>query len=304
MQERKAGKTGHRRAQKQAVAAQAGTEDAEAGGKGYQEPYPSLADSNGGSATSKLQESAAEGSMAPVGQPRDQLLGGWADSDSDSNHSSVTSLGSGLAEDDVDLTDSAGTQIAYPQAHPAQLTAASQSEDTELPSQGGQLVGSFPSGQPDCVSPAEGALAGSMPGTNLQSDTCVSRDPDTLTMNAGEQTECPQRTQAAAMQARQSLLGSGSASEQSSAHLHDMVRQRHRSTAQMTDLSAQMDAASLVPDAKSAAAPAGTAHSHARSEDEEESSPAVSQSTSDRCALHKITIRAACVAQAACEARS
>lgn len=299
MQEKKAGKPARRRAQKQAAAAQAGTEDAEAAGGGYWEPFPSLADGNEGSGTSKLQDAAAEGSVAPVGQPKGQLLGGWADSDSDSDHSSVTSLGPGLAGDDIDLTNSAGTQMAYPQAQPAPLTAPSLSEDTELPSEGGHLASGMPLGQPEHVNPAEGALAGSMPGNNLQSDTCVSRDADTLTMNAGEQTEFAQRTQAAAMQARQSLLASGLPSEQPSAHVQETGRQRHRSTGQMTDLSAQMHAASLVPDAKSAAAPVGAAHSHASSEDEEESSPPGSQSTSDRCALHRTVTPDACVVRAA-----
>ena len=298
MQEKKAGKPARRRAQKLAAAAQAGTEDAEAAGGGYWEPFPSLADSNEGSGTSKLQDATAEGSVAPVGQPKGQLMGGWAASDSDSDHSSVTSLGPGLAGDDIDLTDSAGTQMAYPQAQPAPPTAPSLSEDTELPSQGGHLASGMPLGQPEYVSPAEGALAGSMPGDNLQSDTCVSRDVDTLTMNAGEQTEFAQRTQAAAMQARQSLA-SGLPSEQPSTHVQETGRQRHRSTGQMTALSAQMHAASLVPDAKSAAAPAGAAHPHACSEDEEESSPPGSQSTSDRYALYRTVTPDACVVCAA-----
>jgi hypothetical protein len=303
LQEKKAGKPARRRAQKQAAAAQAGTEDAEAAGEGYREPFPLLAYSNEGSGTSKLQDPTAEGSVGPVGQPKGQLLGGRGDSDSDSDHSSVTSLGPGLAGVDIDLADSAGTQMAYPQAHPAPLTATSLSEDTELPQGGGHLASGIPLGQPEYVSPAEGTLAGSMPGNYLQSDTCVSRDADTLTMNAGEQTECPQRTQAAAMQARQSLmasgLASGLASEQPSTHVPETGRQRHRSTGQMTDLSAQMHAASLAPDAKSTAAPAGAAHSHGSSEDEGESSPPGSQSTSDRYALHNIVTSDACVVHAA-----
>ncbi len=49
------------------------------------------------------------------------------------------------------------------------------------------------------------------PARNLHSDTCISRDADTLTMNAGEDTEFPERqaAAAAAVQAHQAHLTSG-----------------------------------------------------------------------------------------------
>lgn len=53
---------------------------------------------------------------------------------------------------------------------------------------------------------------------------------------------------------------------------------------QVIDLSQRMHAASLVPDAKSAAAPLGAAHSYPSSEDEEETSPPASQTSNGRWA--------------------
>ena len=67
-------------------------------------------------------------------------------------------------------------------------------------------------------------------------------------------------------------------------HMQMQYSQQQRTPGQLADPSQQVHAASPVPDAKSAAAPLGAAHSCPSSEDEEETSPPASQTSSGRYA--------------------
>lgn len=214
----KSSKLGKKRQHKQAAAPKAGTEGHVAA-EGNRELSPTLADSSPSKVAGSANRESAPASTAGVGsgQPAGQLLGGCEGSDSGA--SSATSLGAGFAGDRAPraaglggnwepLADTAGTRIDTPVAPPAELAPPSSSQYLGAPAAAPQHPSALPGrGHPRELSPMDGITGASLPAQNLQSDTCISRDADTLTMNAGENTEFPEGQ--AAMQACHPLLASG-----------------------------------------------------------------------------------------------
>ena len=218
MQGKKPAKIGKKGAQKLATTAKAG--DAE---EGCREPYPSLADSsaaakaNSGTAPEPktvqtgfaASESATETSGgAYQGQPEGRLCGGCEPDDS--AESSATSLGGGLGASHAGTSDDASTQLALPQActMAGALQGSPEHSENSVGDEGASDMLLPPRSPKLCV--GGDTAHPSVPGPVAQSDTCISRDVDTLTMNAGEHTEFPQTAGATTAQAaRQSLLASG-----------------------------------------------------------------------------------------------
>ena len=221
----KSSKLGKKRQQKQAAAAKAGTEG-DAAAEGYRESSPSLAGSSSAETSSPSKAAgAAGGESAPTeaaeagsGQPAGQLLGGCEDSDSGA--SSATSLAAGFPGDPAPLpadlggeweplADTACTHVDAPVPPPADLALPSTSQYPGAPAADSQQPSTLP--EEGRLSAMEGITDADLPAQNLHSDTCISRDADTLTMNAGENTEYPegQAAAAAAVQAHQAHLTSG-----------------------------------------------------------------------------------------------
>ena len=221
----KSSKLSKKRQQKQAATAKAVTEG-EAAAEGYRESLPSLADSSSAEANSPSKAPGAmNGDSAPTDsagagslQPAGQLLGGCEDSDSGA--SSATSLAEGFPGDPAPLpadpggtweplADTACTHVDAPVPPPAGLALPSTSQYPGAPAADSQQPSTIP--EEGRLSAMEGITGADLPAQNLHSDTCISRDADTLTMNAGENTEYPERqaAAAAAVQAHQAHLTSG-----------------------------------------------------------------------------------------------
>ena len=217
----KSSKLGKKRQQKQAAAAKAGTEE-DAAAEDYRESSPTLADSRSAEPSSPSQ---AAGAVSAESAPTDaaeagsgQLLGGCEDSDSGA--SSATSLPEGFPGDPAPLpadpgssweplTDTACTRVDAYASPPADLALPSNTQYPGAPAADSQHPSTLPGrGHPNAM---DGITGASSPANNLHSDTCISRDADTLTMNAGEDTEFPERqaAAAAAVQAHQAHLTSG-----------------------------------------------------------------------------------------------
>ena len=224
LSQEKTGKLGKKRQQKQAAAARTGTEGPVAA-ESYRELSPTLADSSPatssspgntvGSANRELTPAKAAGTGS--GGPMGQLLGGCEGSDSGA--SSDTSLAAGFAGDQAPgaaglggdwepLADTACTHVEAPVTPRAELALPNSSQHPSAPAAGPQhpsaLPGTTHSGE---LNPMDGITGASLPAENLHSDTCISRDADTLTVNAGENTEFPEGQ--AAMQCCHPLLASG-----------------------------------------------------------------------------------------------
>ena len=225
LQGKKPAKIGRQRAQKLATTAKAG--DAE---EGFREPYPSLADGSAAAETSSgtapepksvqagfvASEPATDTSGgASQDQPEGRLCGGCEPDDS--AESSITSLGGGLGASDAGTNASA--QLACPQTCSLAGALQSSGEPSET-SVANEEVSDMLLPQRPKLSTDGNSAHTSLPGHVAQSDTCVSRDVDTLTMNAGEHTGFPPSAGATVGHAgRQSLLASG----QPASHRHKVT---------------------------------------------------------------------------------
>ena len=221
----KSSRPGKRRQQKQAAAAKAETEGfAAAEGDRESSPAPSDGNSMTCSSTSKVagavigESASADTAGAGSGQPEGQLLGGCEDSDSGA--SSATSLAAGFPGDRAaplpagpqgdweTLADTACTAVDAPMSPTAGLALPSNTQILGAPAADCQHPSSLPGrGPPRELNPMDRITGASLPARNLLSDTCISRDADTLTINAGENTEFPEGQ--AALQACHPLLASG-----------------------------------------------------------------------------------------------
>ena len=219
----KSSRAGKKRQQKQAAAANADSKD-NAATEGYREslPVPSDSKTMASSFPSKVADAVSKGSAAANsvgagnGQPGGQLLGGFEDSDSGA--SSATSLASGFPGDEAaaptaglggnwePLADTACTRTDAPVSPPAELALPSNTQYPGAPAEL-QHPGALPGRAPRELNPMDRITGASLPARNLLSDTCISRDADTLTMNAGENTEFPEGQ--GEMQACHPLLASG-----------------------------------------------------------------------------------------------
>ncbi len=229
----KKSKLGKKRQQKQAATAKSGSEG-DSAAEGYREPYPSLSDSKEPSASPSKAGAAADTNESPPtysaevisAQPKGQLLGGCTGDDSDA--SSATSLDATIAGEEEEAPSATACQMGVHRAQHAELgfcssphrprTTADDRQHTGIASGGGHFHE---------LSSLNGSTAPSLPGQNLQSATCISRDADTLTINAGENTEMPESGRlAAAFRAHQALLASG----QPSPHCERVCGHTHLST--------------------------------------------------------------------------
>ena len=222
MQGKKPAKIGKKRAQKQAVTAKTGN-----AGQGFREPFHSLVDGSAAAeaepGTSSAPKSVQTGFAAcePAAdssggvseeQPDGRLLGGCEPDDS--AESSVTRLGGGLGPRDAGTSGRASARLARPQARSLAGALQSSGEPSETSLADEEMSDTLLPPRPKLCAGGDAAHA-SMPGHVAQSDTCISRDVDTLTMNAGEHTGFPLSAGATAAQARrQSLLASGQPSSQ------------------------------------------------------------------------------------------
>ena len=232
LQGMKPAKIGKKRAQKPAATTKAGIAE-----EASKEPYPSLSDSSAAaeasSGTAPEPKSVQTGNAASKvatgtsgGALQDQLEGrlcGGCEPD-DSAESSITSLGSGLGASDTGASDDASTQLAAPQARSLAGALQSSAEPSETSLADEDMSDMQPPQRPKPFDGGDASHA-SMPGHVAPSDTCISRDVDTLTMNAGEHTGFPLSAGATAAQAgRQSLLASG----QPSPHRHKVIHGTHQ----------------------------------------------------------------------------
>ena len=223
LQGKKPAKIGKKRAQKLAVTTKAG--NAEQG-------FLSLADDSAGAEASSgtapepnsvqtgfaANEAATDTSVGvSEEQPEGRLLGGCELDNS--AESSITSLGGGLGPRDAGTSHEASARLARPQARSLAGALQSSGEPSETSVTDEEMSDTLLPPRPKLCAGGDAAHA-SMPGHVAQSDTCISRDVDTLTMNAGEHTGFPQSAGATAAQARcQSLLASG----QPSSHRHKVA---------------------------------------------------------------------------------
>ena len=225
---KKPAKISKRRAEKPAATVEAGDTEV-----GFREPYRCLADSsaaaeaNPGTApeprTAQTGPAACEPATDTSGgasqdQPEGRLCGGYEPEDS--AESSSTSLDGSLEASDAGPSDDASASLAQPPARTlaGALQRSAEPSETSLDGEETSDMPLIP--RPDLRTGGDSAHT-SMPGHVAQSDTCISRDVDTLTMNVGERIHFPPGAGATAAQAgRQSLLASG----QPSSH-HQKVTQ-------------------------------------------------------------------------------
>lgn len=200
LQEKKPSKLAAKKRQQKQTAASVKAAESAAGDEN-QEPSSSLADTKEASGAGTEQAASSGSGEASGDPPEGKLLGGYDHSESE--ESSVASLSSGPGVSREDLSDTGSTQMAYQLADD---TAISPPSSAGTAAAGRQRADEFAPEQPARMRPRDAAAPGSMPvpGRNLLSDTCVSRDADTLTMNAGENTGSP-----AAVRSLHSVLASG-----------------------------------------------------------------------------------------------